>query len=398
MLSRVNRGVHLELKVELDLEMGNSLVSQLVAQRSALFQQLLTQALAQVQEAWIQAVERAEAELVCPSCGVVHVGPHGWVRRGWRARLLQTLAGPLVLPLLQLTCRGCGKTRVADPERVGLEPRQRYSRELKRAAVERVYETSYRRSAHLARDVWGVGLSASTLHGFVQRQAGRVVLTPSAKCVPLLADGTKVPAGQRAFQEELRLCFQLLGRGQEGSRRRADLRLVGLESGLGSWPQVLRQDCLADVVITDAEPALLTHVAACYPAARHQWCEWHVGYTLEWPLREDGVRGAQRRRLRRELSAILWGERPLRTKRKLYGAFLRRLPPRSRAQLARARPHVLFPSPSAERTTSLVERQMREVNRRVDVGARWSVSGVRNLMRLTLAKRHNPDDYERTWN
>lgn len=40
---------------------------------------------------------------------------------------------------------------------------------------------------------------------------------------------------------------------------------------------------------------------------------------------------------------------------------------------------------------------MREINRRTDIGVRWSIPGVRNLRRLTLAKRHNPDDYAAVW-
>lgn len=397
MLSRVNRSVHLELKLEVELSAGNTLVSELVAQRTAILQQVLSQALAQVQEQWLAQVQREEAELICRSCGVVHVGHKGWVRRGWRARQMQTQAGPLVLPLLQTTCRLCDKTRVLDPERLGIEPRARYTRELKRAVVERVYETSYSRSARLAREVWGVALSSSTLHGFVQHQAAQVELTPSAEGRILLADGTKVPAGTRAAQEELRLSFQLLGRTQEAGRSRARLRLLALAAGRGSWPRVLRGDTRAEVVVTDAEASLPAHVQASHPEARHQWCEWHVGYTLEWSLLEDGLRVGERRRLQRELARILWSRRSPRTKQRLYGGFLRRMPRRTRKQLERARPYILFDVPSAERTTSLVERQMREINRRVNVGVRWSVSGVENLMLLSMTKQHNPDDYERIW-
>lgn len=31
-------------------------------------------------------------------------------------------------------------------------------------------------------------------------------------------------------------------------------------------------------------------------------------------------------------------------------------------------------------TTSPVEREMREINRRADIGVRWSVSGIENLL------------------
>jgi hypothetical protein len=47
-----------------------------------------------------------------------------------------------------------------------------------------------------------------------------------------------------------------------------------------------------------------------------------------------------------------------------------------------AKENVLFDVPSRERTTSVIEREMREINRRSDVGVRWSESGIDNLLRL----------------
>ena len=268
---------------------------------------------------------------------------------------------------------------------------------MRRTLIERVYEMSYARSARLVRELWGLRLSPSTLHGFVQSAGRRVELTPRSGAPLLLADGTKVRAGDRAAQEDLRLAFQLLGRSKQSGRSRAELRLVGLAAGLGSWPAVLRRDCAAEVVVTDAEASLPAHVRACYPEARHQWCEWHVGYTLGWSLFEDGVPIQERKHLQRELRGILWGKQRQRTKQRGYTRFMERLPLRSRKQLERARPYILFDAPSGERTTSLVERQMREINRRVNVGARWSVPGVENLMRLSMTQRHNADDYHRLW-
>lgn len=397
MLSRVNQSVHLQIKVELPAEGVNRVISHLVAQRGAILQQVVAQVVEQLQAHWLEEVERAEAELICCGCGVVHAGRTGWVRRGRRIRVLQTLAGSLVLPLVQMTCRACGRTRAPYAETLGLVTRERYAAELRRTLIERVYEMSYSRSTRLARELWGVRLSASTLHGFVQSAGRGVELTPRRGPALLLADGTKVRAGDRAAQEDLRLAFQLLGRSREGGRTRADLRLVGLAAGLGSWPAVLRRDCGAEVVVTDAEASLPAQVRACYPQARHQWCEWHVGYTLGWSLYEDQVPRKERKHLQDELKGILWGKQRQRSKQRRYTRFLKRLPLRSRKQLERARSYILFDVPSGERTTSLVERQMREINRRVNVGARWSLRGVENLMRLSMAQRHNPEDYHRLW-
>lgn len=60
-------------------------------------------------------------------------------------------------------------------------------------------------------------------------------------------------------------------------------------------------------------------------------------------------------------------------------------------------PYVVSQRRPSERTTSVNEREMREINRRTDVGARWSVKGVDNLLRLRHSKRINPDDFNRVW-
>ena len=58
---------------------------------------------------------------------------------------------------------------------------------------------------------------------------------------------------------------------------------------------------------------------------------------------------------------------------------------------------MLFEKPSSERTSSVMEREMREINRRSDVGVRWSERGIDNLLRLRAARRINKDDFERVW-
>jgi hypothetical protein len=59
--------------------------------------------------------------------------------------------------------------------------------------------------------------------------------------------------------------------------------------------------------------------------------------------------------------------------------------------------YVLSTKRPSERTTSVIEREMREINRRADVGARWSISGVDYLLRLRHSQRINPDDFDRVW-
>lgn len=406
MLLSVNTSVHLDVKVQLEALTINSVAEWVFERRAELTRMLLEPLVALAQKEWLDRVAAGTAELVCTGCGVIHQGSKSWLRRGWRSRTVKTSSGEIEIALVQVTCRDCGKTRAPCMDALGMEPRRRATRELTRKLVERVYDTSYHKSVRAARDCMGVRVSASTLHRLVQESAGRLELTPDAECEVVIADGTPVRAGERmrsgtrVEHEEMRLAFQLIGRSdQETERPKAHLRLIGLGVGLRTWPVVLPGDPQTRLVVTDAEPALVAHVRDLYPQARHQMCEWHIAHTIDWPLRKDGVGLKQRRRLQDELHSIIWGKRSQAEKRALYDAFIERLScsPSAQYQLRQASSRILYDEPSSETTTSLIERQMREVGRRAEVGVRWSPPGIRNLMLLLLCRTHNAADYARVW-
>lgn len=398
MLSPVNRIVHLELKIELEELSINALVQWYWAHRSEVVEQVFDQLLVEGQREWLTQVRQGRQEMVCTACGVVH-GAEGWTLRGRRERRLKTLLGEISLPLLQISCGACGRTRAPGAEALGLAAGQRISAELEQEALERVYETSYRRSVRALHGCAGVAMSASTLHRLVQRRGAALELRADPAAEVVLADGTKVRAGTRTELEELRMAVQVLGRRDEGGRRRARLRLLGLEVGLGGWPRVMQPAPNTQVVVTDAELPVRAHVRDRYPGARHQQCEWHVGHTLNWSLRRDGVPLAERKQLRAELGKILWAAGTGEERSRQYDAFVAILSqsPTSQKQLRQARAQILFEPASSERTTSLLERQMREVDRRAWNGSRWSSRGLGHLLRLSFARTHNPDDYQRLW-
>ena len=45
-------------------------------------------------------------------------------------------------------------------------------------------------------------------------------------------------------------------------------------------------------------------------------------------------------------------------------------------------------------TTSLIEREMREINRRTDIGCRWSEAGVENLLKIRLVQKYSPHNWK----
>lgn len=368
-------------------EMGRQLALQFARQRVEAFQ-----------EEFVQAVLGGLAELVCEGCGVVHRGGPTILRRGSRARKLKTSSGVLEFGLKQLTCRDCRRTWSPFGRLLELQPRQRIAEEFERKLVELVTDMPYQKTCRLAEAWLGASMSPRTLHRCVQDRGSRVCFTPATSAEVVEADGTKVPAGSSERGMEVRFSFQILGRHEEHGRAKVEKRLAGWGTGTGSWGDALPAGIASDVIITDRETGLPELLRERFPTVRHQHCEWHLVHTLDHLLYLDGVKVKERRPFKEELSRIVWG-RSITNRRERYRALCGRMSgyPKAHTMLTAAIENVLFEVPSPERTNSVIEREMREINRRTDVGVRWSEQGVNNLLKLRAAKRINPDDFERVW-
>jgi hypothetical protein len=349
------------------------------------------------QDEFVKAVLAGQAELVCERCGVIHSGPT-ILRRGSRSRQLKTSTGILRFALRQLTCRDCKRTWSPFAGLLGLAPRQRVAQELVRKLVECVTEVPYGKACRMGEAWLGASLSPRTLHRHVQERGARVRFTPAPATAVVMADGTKVPAGRSERGMDVRFSFQILGRRTENGRTVVEKRIAGWGTGPGGWNDALPAGIATEVIVTDREKGLPELLAKRFPGVRHQHCEWHLSHTLNHLLYLDGVQLARRKRLKRVLDRIVWGKR-ITNRRARYATLCSRLSGHRQAHtmLVDAKENVLFDVPSRERTTSVIEREMREINRRSDVGVRWSERGIDNLLRLRAAKRINTDDFERVW-
>jgi hypothetical protein len=350
------------------------------------------------QEQFIEKLFAGLEELVCERCGVVHSGRLTLLRRGSRERRLRTSTGLLVFALKQLTCRDCRRTWSPFGPLLGLVPRQRIAEELVRKMVECVTELSYGKTCDLA-DAWlGASVTPKTLHRFVQERGARLRFTPAEPTRVVVADGTKVPAGSSERGVDVRLSFQILGRHEEHGRTVVEKRIAGWGMGPGGWSDALPAGICTELIVSDREKGLPELIAERFPGIRHQHCEWHLSHTLGHLLYLDGVKVKERRPLTAKLAHIVWGE-TTKDRRAEYIKFCAELAhyPKAHTMLSDALENVLFDKPSSERTSSVLEREMREINRRSDVGVRWGERGIDNLLRLRAARRINKDDFERVW-
>lgn len=387
------------VKVELESCRINDLVSGLPELGRALALQAGAQMLDQLQDSLFEGMQTAHEELVCERCGVVHIGGDGTLlRRGSRPRRLKTSSGVLVFALHQLTCRDCGRTWSPFVLWLGLKLRQRVSEELERKLVEWVTELSYAKTCRIAGEWLGETLSPKTLHRFVQERGASVRFTPAPVCAVALADGTKVPAGKSERGCEIRFCLQILGREEHHGRSRVLKRIAGWSVGAGPWSRAIPAGVASDAIVTDREQGLAELMRKEHPGVFHGICEWHLGHTLDHLLLLDKMKNQDRKRHVAELNRIVWG--PASTRPRAYRRLCDALQACGNAQtmLQHVSGYVTSSRRPSERTTSVIEREMREINRRTDVGARWSIPGVDHLLRLRHSQRINPDDFHRVWN
>ncbi len=395
----VEMALHLELNVRSASLSVNGLVAALERSAPGLESGVFGAVLDQAQGAYLQAVRSgAQPPLVCPRCGGSE-----WVQRGSRPRVLKTSRGRLAFRLRQVSCRSCACTWSPFVERLGLQPWQRLSEELLERLVGLATEMSYAKASAWGGEMLAASLAPMTIWRAVQQRAPGLRFTAGRRPVRTLElDGTRVPAGDKPRGEEVNLALQIGARRRVRRRWQRAKRLVGFALGAESWPRALPPKLRPQLVVSDGAPGIAPAVSAAYPATRQQRCEWHLVYSLGHSLWLDaaGTTKARRDRLRAELHALLFAP---------YRGFWRRAAvwrwngwrlrtyPQSQALVAEALPQVCYPRPSAVRTTSHAEREMRELNRRTNVGVRWSVAGIGNLLRLRLARRLNRDDYTRLW-
>jgi hypothetical protein len=390
-------GIQQLVKVELQTCGINDLVSGLPDLGRALSLRIGAQLLDQVQALLFAELGAGLRDLVCERCGILHGGHATLLRRGSRTRRLKTSSGVLIFELHQLTCRDCGRTWSPFAEWLGLRPKQRICEELERKLVEWVTELSYAKTSRVGGEWLGATLSPRTLHRCVQQRGSAVSFTPAPQCSVALADGTKVPAGLGERGCEVRFCLQILGRDELHRRSRVHKRIAGWSMGAGPWSRAIPAEVATEAIVTDRERGLPELMQEEHPDVFHGMCEWHLPHTLDHLLLLDRMKNQERKQWVAELCRILWREAGHRAP--AYQALCSALThcPQAHTMLTNVAEYVLSPERPPERTTSVIEREMREINRRTDVGARWSVRGVDHLLRLRHSKRINPDDFDRVW-
>lgn len=340
------------------------------------------QALRQLIGAPWQPIEPAERKLGCPECGSVAVG-----RKAWRKRTLKVACfGKVNVPRRQCACRDCGHAWMPFEQALAL-PNGQHGRRLLKEAIGRVLDSSYQKAA----DADSRGPSASKLHRLVK------------KCVPeqtpgeaqtVVVDATDVPGWRSGSQISLSVAHQIgPERGQTAPNGRPaprDRRLIATSAGAETdiKPRLAEYDIQA--LVHDGNMRM--EGIADYVGR----CRWHIPYTVSYLLYKDDIIGQDNKDRVSELRAIISQNSSEKTRRWLEA--------NSDAQAACS--HVQRSLPGLKtmdqqshafsvQTTSHLEREMVEINKRFENGGGWTCQGAESLLWLHQLRRHEPKRYQK---
>lgn len=320
--------------------------------------------------------------LVCPRCAGSDL-----IRKGWRYRVLMSSRGLLRLKVLQSRCKGCGRTFRPFNDWAGISSSRRFLKELIDKAVTLGSQFSFSRSADTLRLLTGGSISPEGIRRKIAENAQEITFPQPAATQTILVDATKVKAGRKQRGEPVYLAVTAEKGPAKNGRPTCTKSLIHLHVGNSGPVKRRLQAIKPDYLVHDGGEGL----AAC--AKNVQRCRWHLTHQLNHFLLLDKVPYKDRPAYQEKLKGILADKKkgPSRYKRFVDTLMSQGLQ-NAATHLHRAMDEAftyIKEQGFAYIDTSPLEREMREINRRADNGARWSPKGLENVLKVLFHKRLN---------
>lgn len=367
-----------------------------------------------------------KAESNC--CGHAH-----YVVHSQESKSMRSSAGQLNLLWTRIRCAGCGKSFIPLRGYLNLEPHQRKTSELEKIVAEVVSEQSYRRSSQHLETIGSIPVPHTTLHRWVMKSdCDEISLKKRVKT--LVADGT-------GFKQKL---------DADGSNRGQVCAVVGITKDnvvvpYGAWteeswadisreikkanhpsPDKIKFNPIADLLVSDGEVPLVKYMGRL--TKETQRCIWHLPHDLHPLLRySDDAPPEEARTFTSELAGIIDIELPkedvekvgledrLNLEKTVFEAekgvqnLVNELKSRgynaAATYLANAKAKMfsyvrlwLKTGVVHPRVSSMIERMMREIGRRIKkIGHGWSPEGAAKMTRIIIKRITSADEWNKHW-
>ena len=346
---------------------------------------------------------------------------------GRRPKEFRTSVGVLKIDWHRLRCRNCGKVLIPLREFLGLKAYQSKTSELEMIVADVISEQSYRRTSRHLSLIGNIPVPRNTLHRWVMesdcdelRVDGRVVDT-------LFVDGTgykRRPSDDRNNRGEVRVVL--------GIRDDGHVIPFGACSGQ-SWEEIGKQirsktsheGPLANVLVSDGEPGLSEGLSELVNA--EQRCHWHTIHDLSYVMWKDKANRKEQRNMQKKMAGIIGIELPAEDFEKVKAkdkeileksvdeadvkvenliAEFNKKGYGHAANYVRKAKDKLFTyirfflkyGLVSPRTSSMIERMMREIGRRLKkIAFGWSEKSAAKMARIIIKRITSANEWEEYW-
>jgi hypothetical protein len=328
--------------------------------------------------------DRNQASFCCPQCQNMNFN-----RKGVRRRVFKSVLGRIHIPVVQVMCRHCRLRFCPYKELIGLTFTDRISSTLMDRQMSLTCKIPYRQARLFVESCLGVAVSPMRIRKQVDREAEAIRsqhLTAEGQVV--YTDSTKVKAGEKERGESIHIAITAVPVAR-GNRFVAKKRLLFLKTGRAPKIKHSLKGLAARGIVHDGDMDL----TGCAPFV--QRCLWHLPHQLKHFLWLDGMSHEDKQPWIKRLINIVFGTRDTATLKVYYSRFMQDLRSmnctNAYTHLKNAEKELTVSREQCfcYHTTAPIEREMREINRRADVGVRWSVKGVENLLLVKMFKRLN---------
>jgi len=239
----------------------------------------------------------------------------------------------------------------------------------------------YQRARGFVQQCLGVSCSPKRIRQDLDRTARQIrqVRTKAVGKV-VYQDATKVKAGPKQRGAPIHVAITAEPDGQRWGRNQMRKRLCFLRVAPASNIKVSLRSLKAKGIVHDGE----MNLSGCAKGVQRGL--WHLVHQLKHYLWLDGISSRQNVPYVKELIGVLYDSKTPGTLHTRYRQFTEKLKAENlinsfthlkgaQGELSVSRKHHFD-----YHTTAPVEREMREINRRADIGARWSIPGIENLL------------------
>lgn len=332
-----------------------------------------------------------------------------WKTRVGKPTEVLTIFGLVRLGQLQVRCKHCGHKMYLVRRLLGVEPKVKVPQETVRKLGLLGALTSFRVAQKIV-GMFGWALDRMTIWRSVQRVGREIHFDVDPDELSMgQADGTGIPIrGIKKRGKELKVFVQL--------KKRGGVRVAGVAIGKyeGDWEKLFGplieglKKFKQFLLVTDGDTNILKALSGKVQVI-FQRCLWHIPHQFKWYLWKDGVKRKSSGWLYAlaelfEISAIRSLVNDQKLIREMVHSKERRLSElilycrekgwkHSASYLENAQQDMFTAvlNRLQGRTNSLVERVMRTVNFRINVG-KWSEAGALNVTKLRLAYYYNGFD------